>query len=179
MPSRLLGTRWALTPPFHPYQALSPSAIRLRGLRADPLKVFLQPATEAHCTGGLFSVALSVAEPMRIACASREDVSPLALPGALPFRLERLAPRIFIPDVSPQTTVSGLSSRPAFLRRPAQRSPGLPANSYYTSIHDRKGGQPGEPFFPFSRTENGSRNIFTGIRKRRESPKTLLSPLED
>jgi len=118
----------------------------LRGLRADPLKVFLQPATEAHCTGGLFSVALSVAKPMRIACASRKDVSPLALPGALPFRLGRCAPKIFIPGVSPQTTVSGLSSRPAFLRRPAQRSPGLPATFYYTSKHSRKGGHPGKPF---------------------------------
>ena len=36
LPSR----RWALTPPFHPYQALSPSAARSRALLSGPLKVF-------------------------------------------------------------------------------------------------------------------------------------------
>jgi len=89
--------RWALTPPFHPYRAASPSAIRLRGLLSGRLKVFLQMATEAHCTGGLFSVALSVAEnPASLARSApgagstcgppRQSFSPLALPGALPLR---------------------------------------------------------------------------------------------
>ena len=36
-----------------------------------------------------------------------------------------------------KTTVSGLSSRPAFLRRPAQRSPGLPAMLIISSCTDR------------------------------------------
>jgi hypothetical protein len=59
-------------------------------------------------------------------------VSPLALPGALPFSPTRLLPRTFIQRHSAlRTTVSGLSSRPAFLRSPAQRSPGLPAFAYY------------------------------------------------
>jgi hypothetical protein len=62
MPSRLLGTRWALTPPFHPYRAHSPATTHSRESRSDLLKVFLQPVTEAICTGGLFSVALSVTE---------------------------------------------------------------------------------------------------------------------
>ena len=47
--------RWALTPPFHPYQAPRP-------LKICP-RFFLWPITEAACAGGIFSVALSVAEP--------------------------------------------------------------------------------------------------------------------
>jgi hypothetical protein len=88
--------RWALTPPFHPYRAASPSAIRLRGLLSGRLKVFLQMATEARCTGGLFSVALSVAENLASLARSapgagctcsppRQSSDPLALPGALPL----------------------------------------------------------------------------------------------
>ena len=119
--------RWALTPPFHPYQALSPSATRLRGLLSGCLKVFLQMATEAHCTGGLFSVALSVAGIFASLARTARRVSPLALPGALPFSLRRPPPRTFALAKNAKTTVSGLSSRPTFLRRLAQRSPGLPA----------------------------------------------------
>jgi len=76
VPSRLLGTRWALTPPFHPYQALSPSAIRLRELLSGRPKVFLPMATEAHCTGGLFSVALSVAKSSPRWRELREESAP-------------------------------------------------------------------------------------------------------
>ena len=91
--------RWALTPPFHPYQALSPSATRLRGLLSGCLKVFLQTATEARCTGGLFSVALSVAGNLAPLARTARRVSPLALPGALPFSLRRLPPKTFVPSV--------------------------------------------------------------------------------
>ena len=99
VPPRLLGTRWALTPPFHPYQALSPSAIRLRELLSGCLKVFLQMATEALCTGGLFSVALSVAGNLASLARTARRVGPLALPGALPFSLRRLPPKTFVPGV--------------------------------------------------------------------------------
>jgi len=96
VPPMLPPERWALTPPFHPYRAASPSAIRLRGLLSGRLKVFLQMATEARCTGGLFSVALSVAENLASLARSapgagctcsppRQSSDPLALPGALPL----------------------------------------------------------------------------------------------
>jgi hypothetical protein len=99
VPPMLPSGRWALTPPFHPYQALSPSAIRLRGLLSGCLKVFLQMATEARCTGGLFSVALSVAGNLASLARIARRVGPLALPGALPFSLRRHTPEIFIPSV--------------------------------------------------------------------------------
>jgi hypothetical protein len=76
VPPTLLSGRWALTPPFHPCQALSPSATRLRGLLSGCLKVFLQMATEARCTGGLFSVALSVAETSPRLRELREESAP-------------------------------------------------------------------------------------------------------
>ena len=66
VPPLLPAERWALTPPFHPYQIALPLE--------DVSEVFLRPVTEAERTGGLFSVALSVAEKL----------DPLALPGALP-----------------------------------------------------------------------------------------------
>ena len=97
VPPMLPPGRWALTPPFHPYRALSPSAIRLRGLLSGCLKVFLQMATEAHCTGGLFSVALSVAGNLASLARTARRVGPLALPGALPFSLRRLSPKTFVP----------------------------------------------------------------------------------
>ena len=99
MPPMLPSGRWALTPPFHPYQALSPSAIRLRGLLSGRLKVFLQMATEARCTGGLFSVALSVAGNFASLARTARRAGPLALPGALPFSLRRPAPKTFVPGV--------------------------------------------------------------------------------
>jgi len=53
VPPLLPAERWALTPPFHPYQMSQPLL--------DVPEVFLGPVTEAERTGGLFSVALSVA----------------------------------------------------------------------------------------------------------------------
>src|ERR1035437_7011658 len=122
MPSRLLRPLWALPPPFHPYIAISPVSAHLRRPSSDPLKVFLQPVTKANCTGGLFSVALSVTEPARLACAYRKQTRPPGVTRRVALQSSTFPLRI---------AVSGLSSRPAFLRRPAQRSPGLPANSYY------------------------------------------------
>ncbi len=71
VPSRLLGTRWALTPPFHPYRAFSPATAHSRELSSDSLKVFLQPVTEVNRTGGLFSVALSVTKSTPCICSRR------------------------------------------------------------------------------------------------------------
>jgi len=110
--------RWALTPPFHPYQALSPSAARLRGPLSGRPKVFLQMATEAHCTGGLFSVALSVAGNLASLARIARRVSPLALPGALPDGV-----RTFLPA--------------CLLAKAAQRSPGLPATVSIPSCSGR------------------------------------------
>ena len=49
--------RWALTPPFHPYQ--------LKALLKDDEQVSLPPVTAATFRGGLFSVALSVSRSTR------------------------------------------------------------------------------------------------------------------
>ena len=57
VPALLLARRWALTPPFHPYQTL-------RALRDVP-QVSLRDATVLRAAGGLFSVALSVASPLQ------------------------------------------------------------------------------------------------------------------
>jgi len=100
--------RWALTPPFHPYQALSPSATRLRGPLSGCLKVFLQMATEAHCTGGLFSVALSVAGNLASLARTARRVGPLALPGALPFSLRRPPPKTFVLALCAKTFIPGV-----------------------------------------------------------------------
>jgi hypothetical protein len=117
VPPMLPSRRWALTPPFHPYQ--------LSAHFEDALQVSLLRTTALHSAGGLFSVALSVAQSHRAPTVSEtQHASPLALPGALPFGLRRY---------SPKTTVSGLSSRPASLRRQAQRSPGPSATKDYTS----------------------------------------------
>ena len=98
MPSRLLGTRWALTPPFHPYQALSPSATRLRALLSGRRKVFLPMATEAHCTGGLFSVALSVAEALQRArlLASSKRSAPWRYQARCPLVLGAVGQKTFV-----------------------------------------------------------------------------------
>jgi hypothetical protein len=67
VPPRLPGTRWALTPPFHPY--LRKARGRSNQMHAGKRSPFI-PATEAndprsYRTGGLVSVALSVTEPSR------------------------------------------------------------------------------------------------------------------
>ena len=76
VPSRLLETRWALTPPFHPCHAQLPEKISPR--------FFLVPIAEARCTGGIFSVALSVAGRAAQTKSLCHMADPLALPGALP-----------------------------------------------------------------------------------------------
>src|ERR1700751_3170770 len=52
LPRLLPDERWALTPPFHPYQQKAPLH--------DDEQVSLPPVTAASFPGGLFSVALSV-----------------------------------------------------------------------------------------------------------------------
>jgi hypothetical protein len=138
VPSRLLETRWALTPPFHPYRALSPSATRLRALLSGRPKVFLPMATEAHCTGGLFSVALSVAESLQRTFARRANNQPPGVTRRVALWSEASrAGRLSSSGAGAKTTVSGLSSRPVFLRKQTQRSPGLPAEESISSIPAR------------------------------------------
>jgi hypothetical protein len=57
VPRLLPDERWALTPPFHPYQ--------LKALLKDDEQVSLPPVTAATFRGGLFSVALSVSRSTR------------------------------------------------------------------------------------------------------------------
>jgi len=61
--------------------------------------------------------------PWTVAQTEVCTTAPLALPGALPYFVTG--------SCEPTTTVSGLSSRPAILRWPSQRSPGSPANLNY------------------------------------------------
>jgi hypothetical protein len=76
VPPMLPSGRWALTPPFHPYQSRLLSAARLRELLSGRPKVFLRMATEKQCTGGLFSVALSVADSPPRLRAQHEKAAP-------------------------------------------------------------------------------------------------------
>ncbi len=70
--------RWALTPPFHPCQMRSTE-------RGEPPVLPKACRRGASITGGIFSVALSVAAPQDT--LSRTSLrNPLALPGALPCR---------------------------------------------------------------------------------------------
>ena len=121
VPSRLLGTRWALTPPFHPYLAFSPATAHSRVPFSDLLKVFLQPATEVIRTGGLFSVALSVTEPSKLACARRDDVGPLALPGALPNGVRTFLPACLLAKAGPAITRPARQRKYITLHRPKVR----------------------------------------------------------
>src|SRR5277367_4088241 len=105
MPAPLLAPRWALTPPFHPYLRCEPFE--------DVPKVFLRAITGLRCTGGIFSVALSVARPF-----------PATLPG-----VTRRVALLHLREV-----VSGLSSRPARLREPGQRSSSSPACSIISKV---------------------------------------------
>jgi hypothetical protein len=85
-------------PTVSPLPTLSPTATRLRRLLSGRPKVFLRKATEAHHTGGLFSVALSVTGNLASLARTARRVSPLALPGALPLGLRRLVPKTFVPS---------------------------------------------------------------------------------
>ena len=106
--------RWALTPPFHPCQMRSTE-------RGGP-PVFPKACRRgASITGGLFSVALSVAALLQLAFAHLE-ANPLALPGALPFvagscEFAATGVRTFLRR--PFARSSGF--------RPSRRSPGSPA----------------------------------------------------
>ena len=79
VPPALLPGRWALTPPFHPYQ--------MRETERGELEVFPRACRRGtRRTGGLFSVALSVAEFP--APRSR------AKPGAAPWSYQARCPTV-------------------------------------------------------------------------------------
>ena len=70
VPRRLLGGRWSLTPPFHPYP---------RRLRS---------------AGGLFSVALSVGTPRGVAARVYPNWYELGLRGIAPYGVRTFLPRL-------------------------------------------------------------------------------------
>ena len=103
MPPILQSERWALTPPFHPCQ--------VQRIVKTCVRFCLTRVTESRHTGGIFSVALSVAG------CSRGFTPPLHL---APWRYQARCP-----------AVSGLSSRMGRRDKPAapaKRSPVLPAS---------------------------------------------------
>ncbi len=104
--------RWALTPPFHPYQ--------MRSTETGGLPVFPKACRRgASITGGLFSVALSVAAPFECAFAHPRTQPPgVTRRVALPWPALASSPR---PE-------SGLSSRSSRLRGANRRSPDSPAS---------------------------------------------------
>jgi len=117
--------RWALTPPFHPYQCARPKW-RVHGFSVN------LPQRRFHSTGGLFSVALSVAaHPNRPwACSARH---PLALPGALPF----------VDGSFEFTTMeSGLSSRPPSFEKRTGDHPAHPLSKIITGNAPRPAQKP-------------------------------------
>ncbi len=112
VPRMLPPGRWALTPPFHPCQMRSTERGELRGF-AEGL-----PPRYASITGGLFSVALSVAAPSRLAFAKRATQPP-----GVTRRVALPSPAL----ASSRRPESGLSSRPQLLRAADRRSPDSPA----------------------------------------------------
>jgi hypothetical protein len=92
--------RWALTPPFHPCQ------MRLTE-RGRPLVLPQACRRGASITGGLFSVALSVAITSRLAFAKHK-----VRPPGVTRRVALLWPTL----ASSPPLESGLSSRPLILR---------------------------------------------------------------
>jgi hypothetical protein len=113
VPRMLPSGRWALTPPFHPCQMRSTE-------RGGPLVLPKACRRGASITGGLFSVALSVAAfpDASFRPPLRTGTSPLALPGALPCRSRLLRAHCdWSPDFPPV---------PVYRDR---RSPGSPAKT--------------------------------------------------
>ena len=103
--------RWALTPPFHPCQ--------MRSTETGGLPVFPKACRRgASITGGLFSVALSVAASLECAFAhSRTQPPGVTRRVALPWPALASSPRL----------ESGLSSRSFRLHGTNRRSPDSPA----------------------------------------------------
>ena len=60
MPPRLLAERWSLTPPFHPYPALSEALNPAAGRDRRWFPAFVPGGALQKERGGMFSVALSV-----------------------------------------------------------------------------------------------------------------------
>ncbi len=125
VPPMLPPERWALTPPFHPCQTERASRRRLAGF---PARCHRASLSRRYILCGTF----------------REQWHKLKFVPPHPWRYQARCPlprgpedpRVYFVTGScePTTTVSGLSSRPAIFRWPGQRSPGSPANSYYTRL---------------------------------------------
>src|SRR5580704_3481920 len=92
--------RWALTPPFHPCQMRSTE-------RGEPAVLPRACRRGTQHTGGIFSVALSVAAPSRLAFAKRTTQPP-----GVTRRVALTPPAL----ASSRRWESGLSSRPQILR---------------------------------------------------------------
>ena len=92
--------RWALTPPFHPCQMRSTE-------RGEPAVLPRACRRGTQHTGGIFSVALSVAAPSRLAFAKRATQPP-----GVTRRVALTPPAL----ASSRRWESGLSSRPQILR---------------------------------------------------------------
>ena len=115
----LLPGRWALTPPFHPYLCVA---------QTGPREVLpLAGRRGAFLTGGLFSVALSVAEAF------------LLQPPDVIRRVALTVPKRRSPDFPPTRSVRD------GLRRTDQRSPDSPAASIISGICNarKRKGMPG------------------------------------
>ena len=104
VPPRLRLERWALTPPFHPYPALSES------VRLDSELLRFQKER-----GGIFSVALSVRMPRGI--TSR--VYPMnrfhRLRGIAPFGV-----RTFLPRLSPEAILRPSKIGSKYIAQPSR-----------------------------------------------------------
>jgi hypothetical protein len=94
--------RWALTPPFHPYQTKRAIRRRLEGFPPSCHRAALRRRY--------------------LLCGAVRD---RIVPNPAPWRYQARCP--LVPSLAAWTRVSGLSSRPAILRWPNQRSPGPPA----------------------------------------------------
>jgi hypothetical protein len=116
--------RWALTPPFHPCQMIPTES-------GGPLVLPQACRRGASITGGLFSVALSVAATLRPAFAKRATQPP-----GVTRRVALLWPTL---ASSPQLE-SGLSSRPLPFQAAGRRSSDSSAIIKYTLGTSRNNG---------------------------------------
>src|SRR3989442_11227027 len=119
VPRALPPERWALTPPFHPCPAQPACERRAEGFPPACHRGFRGSlALTASCTGGLFSVALSVA-------------------GSSQNRPPGVTRRVALQSnlVRRRTAVSGLSSRPSIVRcRPRDHPTCPPVLLYAASL---------------------------------------------
>ena len=117
VPQALPPERWALTPPFHPCPAQPACERRAEGFPPACHRGFRGSlALTASCAGGLFSVALSVAE------SSQTRPPGVTRRVALQSNLVRR-----------RTAVSGLSSRPSIVRCRPSDHPTCPPVPLYAA----------------------------------------------